>query len=146
MRRAELLGTQAAAQPDMARSDQAVRQPSPKIIDLASRLQQPLSLDRSVNDLVLAEAIEDETAESPQAAAERCQLRDQLEALVAQLPLRLRTVVELRFGLRDGRSRTLREVSIHLRLSRERIRQMETLALEQLRLAGAQRHLHTFLE
>ena len=122
------------------------RQPSENLIGLARRIQQPLSLDQSVNNMVRAEALADDTVESPSEVAELRQLRNVLCRLVDQLPERQRAVIELRFGLHDGHHRTLQEVSVNLGLSRERIHQLERTALANLRQAGAHTDLHTYLE
>jgi RNA polymerase primary sigma factor len=122
--------------------------PSKKVVDMVKMVAQPLSLERTVgedNDASLAEAVEDTDAISPAAAAENSMLRDRLVMLVGTLPDRERKVIDLRYGLSDGRPRTLKEVSGAFGLTRERIRQLETAALSHLREAGEQGGLREYL-
>jgi RNA polymerase primary sigma factor len=122
--------------------------PSDKVIEMVKMVSQPLSLERSVgdeNDASLAEAVEDTDATSPLAAAENSVLRDRLNLLVGGLPERERKVIELRYGLQDGRPRTLKEVSGAFGLTRERIRQLETAALSHLREVGEAGDLREYL-
>jgi RNA polymerase primary sigma factor len=122
--------------------------PSKKVVEMVKMVAQPLSLERTVgedNDASLAEAVEDTDAISPAAAAENSMLRDRLVMLVGTLPDRERKVIDLRYGLSDGRPRTLKEVSGAFGLTRERIRQLETAALSHLREAGEQGGLREYL-
>jgi RNA polymerase primary sigma factor len=122
--------------------------PSEKIIELARLAQQPISLERPVgddNDTTLAEAVEDTEAISPSEAAESKMLHERLADLVGGLPDRERKIIELRFGLADGKPRTLKEVSGAFGLTRERIRQLETSALSRLRQSGEQSDLREYL-
>ena len=102
VRRSERRGGQQDSQTAAPRPDRRRRQPSTKIIELASRVQQPLSLDRYVNEMVLAETLMDERAESPPEAAETCQLRDQLHTLLAQLPARQRSSMSCALACATG--------------------------------------------
>jgi RNA polymerase primary sigma factor len=123
--------------------------PSEKVIEMVKMVQQPLSLERAVgddNDATLAEAVEDTDATSPADAAENSILRDRLQLLIGGLPERERKVLELRYGLADGRPRTLKEVSADFGLTRERIRQLETSALAHLRQAGQITDLRAYLD
>lgn len=122
--------------------------PSERILEAVRLVQQPLSLERSVgdeNDAFLSDAIEDPHAISPIDATTNALLRTRLLELLDELPLRERAVVELRYGLVDGRPRTLKEVSNHFGLTRERIRQLENSALGHLRLSGEKFGLHEYL-
>jgi RNA polymerase primary sigma factor len=122
--------------------------PSSKVVEMVKMVAQPLSLERTVgedNDASLAEAVEDTDAVSPVAAAENSMLRDRLVMLVGSLPERERKVIDLRYGLSDGRPRTLKEVSGTFGLTRERIRQLETAALSHLREVGEQGGLREYL-
>jgi RNA polymerase primary sigma factor len=126
----------------------ASKVPSEKVVEMVKMVSQPLSLERSVgddNEASLAEAVEDTSAVSPLAAAENSVLRDRLILLVGGLPERERKVIELRYGLFDGRPRTLKEVSGAFGLTRERIRQLENAALSHLREAGEEDNLHEYL-
>jgi RNA polymerase primary sigma factor len=123
--------------------------PSEKIIEMVRMVQQPLSLERAVgdeNDATLAEAVEDTEATSPADAAEISILRNRLELLIGGLPERERKVIELRYGLADGKPRTLKEVSGTFGLTRERIRQLETAALAHLRNSGQLNDLRDYLD
>ena len=123
--------------------------PSEKIVEMVRMVQQPLSLERSVgdeNDASLAEAVEDTEAVSPPEAAENAMLHDRLSLLIDTLPDREQKVIELRYGLADGRPRTLKEVSGAFGLTRERIRQLETSALTHLRQSGQLTDLREYLD
>jgi RNA polymerase primary sigma factor len=122
--------------------------PSSEIANMVKLVTMPLSLERTVgedNDATLAEAVEDTSAISPAEAAENSILRDRLVMLVGSLPERERRVIDLRYGLSDGRPRTLTEVSGDFGLTRERIRQIETSALSHLRAAGDNDGLREYL-
>jgi len=122
--------------------------PSKKIVEMARMAQQPISLERVMgddNDVTLAEAVEDTEAISPSQAAENKMLHERLADLVGALPDRERKIIELRFGLADGKPRTLKEVSGAFGLTRERIRQLETAALSRLRQSGEQTDLREYL-
>lgn len=126
----------------------AANLPSSKVVEMVKMVAQPLSLERTVgedNDASLAEAVEDTDAVSPAAAAENSMLRDRLVMLVGSLPERERKVIDLRYGLSDGRPRTLKEVSGAFGLTRERIRQLETAALSHLREVGEEGGLREYL-
>jgi RNA polymerase primary sigma factor len=123
--------------------------PSDRVVEMVRLVQQPLSLERAVgdeNDATLAEAVEDSDAVSPLQAAENSMLRDRLSGLIGALPDRERKVLELRYGLTDGRPRTLKEVSGAFGLTRERIRQLETAALTHLRQSTAMSDLRDYLD
>ena len=144
-------GVQDAAESSAA-TDGAVpppaKLPSIEITNMVKLVTMPLSLERTVgedNDATLAEAVEDTSAVSPADAAENSILRDRLVMLVGSLPERERRVINLRYGLSDGRPRTLTEVSGDFGLTRERIRQIETSALSHLRAAGDNDGLREYL-
>jgi RNA polymerase primary sigma factor len=123
--------------------------PSEKVVEMVRLVQQPLSLERAVgdeNDATLAEAVEDSEAVSPLEAAENSLLRDRLTVMIDTLPDRERKVIDLRYGLTDGRPRTLKEVSGAFGLTRERIRQLETSALTHLRQSTALSDLRDYLD
>jgi len=105
-------------------------------LELARRARQTVSLERSVGDdedAVLAEAVADEDATSPFDAAANSLLRNRLLELLTDLPDRERAIITLRYGLVDGRPRTCAEVGERVHLTRERVRQLEVLALGRLR-------------
>lgn len=122
--------------------------PSERILEAVRLVQQPLSLERTVGedgDALLGDAVEDLNAVSPMAAAENSVLRARLLELLERLPERERMVLELRYGLVDGRPRTLKEVSSEFGLTRERIRQLETTALHHLRVSSHKFGLDEYL-
>ena len=94
-------------------------------------LQTPIGHDPDASNL--GDLIPDEQALEPQQIANEQMLREQLTAVLDTLKERERNVLELRFGLNDGRSRTLEEVGQEFGVTRERIRQIEAKALRKLR-------------
>ncbi len=111
--------------------------------------QQPLSLQSPVGDsdeTSFGDFIEDKATDSPVDQTSFSLLRDKLGAVVASLTAREQKVLELRFGLGDGYSRTLEEVGRQFQVTRERIRQIEAKALRKMRHPTRIRQLHGFLE
>src|SRR5437762_6008769 len=90
--------------------------------------------------------IEDKSSEDPSDVTSFSLLRDKLTDVLASLNERERKVLELRFGLGDGYSRTLEEVGKQFCVTRERIRQIEAKALRKMRHPTRIRQLHGFLE
>lgn len=114
-----------------------------KVADLSDRAPDPLSLDMSVGDeedSVLVDFIEDRTAPSPVDCASRAALREEIVRAFEVLSKREAEVLMLRFGLdSSGSTRTLDEVGARLNLTRERIRQIEKMALKQLKRSSTLR-------
>jgi RNA polymerase primary sigma factor len=111
--------------------------------------QQPISLDLPVGDEQdhrLGDTIEDASVLQPVDFATCEMLKDHIRAMLHELPAREADIISLRFGLVDGRSRTLEEVGRVLGLTRERIRQIEEKTLTRLRLPYGGNDLHAFLE
>ena len=111
--------------------------------------QEPVSLETPIGeeeDSHLGDFIEDRAALAPIDAASYQLLREQVEDVLNTLSDRERRVLELRFGLIDGRSRTLEEVGRDFGVTRERIRQIEAKALRKLRHPSRSRKLRDFLE
>ncbi len=99
-----------------------------KIREVKKIAQEPISLETPIGpkeDSTLVDFIMDRTATAPDDAAGSILLREQIEELLEELTERERQVLELRFGLRDGRTRTLEEVGKYFDVTRERIRQIE---------------------
>jgi RNA polymerase primary sigma factor len=106
------------------------------------------SLERPPNEdyeTTLGEMVEDVVRPGPVEAATQELLKQEVRDLLAALDPRERKVIELRFGLYDGQVRTLEEVGQALGVTRERIRQLESRAIERLRQAGAARQLEEFV-
>jgi RNA polymerase primary sigma factor len=93
----------------------------------------------------LSDFIEDEDALEPMDAAAREMLRESVKNALAVLSDRERQVLELRFGLVDGKDHTLEEVGQYFNVTRERIRQIESKALRKLRHPTRSRHLRDYL-
>ncbi len=110
--------------------------PVARVRHLMQMSQPPLSLHLPLTedgDCQLGDTIEDDSIQDPLQAATSSQLRDELGELVANLSDRQRTVLELRFGLVDGQPRTLEEIGQRLKITRERVRQIEACALKRMR-------------
>jgi RNA polymerase nonessential primary-like sigma factor len=106
-----------------------------QVREYLERARQPLSLDLRVGDnqdTELGELLED-TGASPEEFTTQTALRNDLEALMADLTVQQRQVISLRFGLEDGQSLTLAKIGDCLNISRERVRQIEREALTKLR-------------
>ncbi len=111
--------------------------------------QQPISLQSPVgdgDDAHFGDFIEDKTAESPSEMTAYAMLKERLGEVLMTLSERERQVLDYRFGLTDGYSRTLEEVGKEFNVTRERIRQIEAKALRKLRHPTRQRKLEGFLE
>src|SRR3989442_1704068 len=107
-----------------------------EVIDLLGVIEQPVSLDAPVDDEArysLADTLEDSTTPAPAETASQHLLGEELHRALALLTPRERSVITLRYGIGDGRSRTLLEVGKELGISRERVRQLEVVALMKLR-------------
>jgi len=105
-------------------------------------LEMPVGSEENSN---LADFIEDETIPAPDDATSRRLLKEHIHAALDVLSERERGVLEMRYGLRDGRPYTLEEVGQAFGVTRERIRQIETKALRKLRHPGRSRKLRDFL-
>jgi len=97
-------------------------------------------------DTSFGDFIEDKNAENPSEMTSFSLLKDKLSDVLCSLSERERKVLELRFGLGDGYSRTLEEVGRQFRVTRERIRQIEAKALRKLKHPSRSRKLRSFLD
>jgi RNA polymerase primary sigma factor len=107
-----------------------------EVVDLLGIIEQPVSIDAPVDDEArysLADTLEDSAAPAPAETASQHLLGEELHRALALLTPRERSVITLRYGIGDGRSRTLLEVGKELGISRERVRQLEVVALMKLR-------------
>ncbi|CAK1236109.1 RNA polymerase sigma factor RpoD [Fructobacillus tropaeoli] len=120
-----------------------------KIREILKIAQEPVSLETPIgeeDDSHLGDFIEDNEAVSPADSAAYEMLRDQLESVLDTLTDREENVLRLRFGLEDGRTRTLEEVGRVFGVTRERIRQIEAKALRKLRHPSRSKHLKDFMD
>ncbi|MDP1780001.1 MAG: sigma-70 family RNA polymerase sigma factor, partial [Anaerolineales bacterium] len=121
---------------------------SQKVTRVLRSAEEPVSLEGPVGDedsSSLGDFIEDEDAPSPMDAAAREMMREQVNHALESLTEREREVLELRFGLKDGKDHTLEEVSRYFDVTRERIRQIEAKALRKLRHPAHSRELRDYL-
>jgi RNA polymerase primary sigma factor len=124
------------------------RRATAKVSRILRAAEEPVSLDSPVgneDNSQLGDFIEDEDALEPMDAAAREMLREQVKNALAVLTERERQVLELRFGLIDGKDHTLEEVGQYFNVTRERIRQIESKALRKLRHPTRSRHLRDYL-
>lgn len=109
----------------------------------------PLSLEMPVGqdgEGRMGDFIEDERVATPAEAAAASMLREQIEEVLQKLPERERKIIQLRYGLKDGRYRTLEEVGVEFGITRERIRQIEAVALRKLRHPHLGKKLRGYLD
>ncbi len=122
--------------------------PVSRVREVLKISRDPVSLDTPIgeeDDSHLGDFIEDDTALSPADSAAFSMLREELDKALDSLTDRERQVIELRFGLKDGRARTLEEVGKEFNVTRERIRQIEAKALRKLRHPSRSKRLKDFL-
>lgn len=120
-----------------------------KVREIMKVAQTPVSLETPIGeeeDSNLGDFIPDELGQAPSEAASVQMLRESVEDVLGSLSQRERDVLRLRFGLDDGRSRTLEEVGREFNVTRERIRQIEAKALRKLRHPSRSKKLRDFLE
>ena len=122
---------------------------SDKVREIMKIAQDPVSLETPIGeeeDSHLGDFVEDTDSPSPSETASYSLLREQLDAVLDTLTSREKEVIRLRFGLDDGRTRTLEEVGRQFRITRERIRQIEAKALRKLRHPSRSKTLKDYLE
>ena len=122
--------------------------PVDKVREILKIAQEPVSLETPIGeeeDSHLGDFIPDEDASEPSEAASYTLLREQLDSVLSTLTPREEKVLRLRFGLEDGRTRTLEEVGKEFNVTRERIRQIEAKALRKLRHPSRSKKLRDFL-
>jgi RNA polymerase primary sigma factor len=119
-----------------------------KVREIIKASQQPLSLETPIGeeDSHLSDFVEDRSVLPPVDVASHQLLREEISEVLSTLSPREQKVVSLRFGLEDGRSRTLEEVGREFGVTRERIRQIEAKALRKLRHPSRSRKLKDYLE
>jgi len=120
-----------------------------KVREIIKVSQEPVSLETPIGeeeDSHLGDFIEDHSTVAPADAASHQLLKEQVQEVLWSLTPREAKVLALRFGLEDGRSRTLEEVGREFSVTRERIRQIEAKALRKLRHPSRSRKLKDYLE
>ncbi|MGI5967581.1 MULTISPECIES: RNA polymerase sigma factor RpoD [Anaerotruncus] len=123
--------------------------PSDKVREIMRVAQEPVSLETPIGeeeDSHLGDFIPDDDVPAPDDAASHTLLKEQLSDVLQTLTPREEKVLRLRFGLEDGRSRTLEEVGKEFNVTRERIRQIEAKALRKLRHPSRSKKLKDFLD
>lgn len=120
-----------------------------RVREIMKIAQEPVSLETPIGeeeDSHLGDFIEDHDAPAPAEAASYMLLKEQLTDVLSTLTEREKKVLELRFGIKDGRARTLEEVGLSFGVTRERIRQIEAKALRKLRHPSRSKKLKDFLD
>ena len=128
---------------------EVIDMPVDKVREIMRVAQEPVSLETPIGeeeDSHLGDFIPDNDAPAPADAASHTMLREQLADVLSTLTPREAKVLRLRFGLEDGRSRTLEEVGKEFNVTRERIRQIEAKALRKLRHPSRSRKLKDYLD
>jgi RNA polymerase primary sigma factor len=128
--------------------ERKMRRAMSKVRRIITISQEPMSLDSPVgteDNSELSDFIEDDNLPGPMDATSMQMLREQLQSILNELGQREREVLEMRFGLKNGRPHTLEEVGQAFNVTRERIRQIESKALRKLRHPGRSRKLRDFL-
>ncbi len=136
-------------EPTASEIGKEMEMPADKVRGVAKVAQLPVSLESPMgeeDDSHLGDFIEDRNALPPADAASRQLLKEQIDEVLSSLTPREQRVLQLRFGLEDGRSRTLEEVGKEFGVTRERIRQIEAKALRKLRHPSRSRKLKDYLE
>ncbi|MBT8249974.1 MAG: sigma-70 family RNA polymerase sigma factor, partial [Acidimicrobiia bacterium] len=119
-----------------------------RVMELRQIAQDPLSLETPLGDdesMTLGDFVEDRGADRPVKAASFRMLQEDLSLALESLNERERQVLIMRFGLEDGKVKTLEEVGNAFGVTRERVRQLETKALLKLRMPAAAKELEGFL-
>ena len=120
-----------------------------KIGEILKSAQFPVSLETPIGDegdTQLSDFIEDQDSVTPPDAASKHFLEEKIDEVLSELTPREQRILTLRFGLQDGRSRTLEEVGHEFNVTRERIRQIEAKAIRKLRHPSRSRKLKGYLE
>jgi len=135
-------------EPSVEEIAQRLEMPVDKVREIMRVAQEPVSLETPIGeeeDSQLGDFIPDDDAPAPADAASHTLLREQLGDVLKTLTPREEKVLRLRFGLEDGRTRTLEEVGKEFNVTRERIRQIEAKALRKLRHPSRSKKLRDFL-
>jgi len=136
-------------EPTAAEIGKGIELPPEKVREIVKVAQLPISLESPLGEEEnshLSDFIEDRNALPPVDAASKQLLKEQIDEVLSSLTPRERQVLRFRFGLEDGRSRTLEEVGKEFNVTRERIRQIEAKALRKLRHPSRSRKLRDYLD
>jgi RNA polymerase primary sigma factor len=136
-------------EPTIEEIGEQMEMPLEKVEEILKISQEPISLETPIGeeeDTHLGDFIEDRKIMSPVDTASHELLKEQIGGVLDTLTPREQRVLRLRFGLEDGRSRTLEEVGREFKVTRERIRQIEAKALRKLRHPTRSRRLKDYLE
>ncbi len=120
-----------------------------KVKRLLQASTQPISIEQPLNNDKegrIAEMLADETVETPMEVASQNMLHEDVRSILNELPDRERKIIELRYGLFDGRRRTLEEIGVAFGITRERTRQIESEALKRLRHPSVGQRLQGYLD
>ncbi len=136
-------------EPSVSELSDYLEMPEERVLEIMKISQEPVSLETPVgeeDDSHLGDFVQDNVMPDPEITAAQSALKSQIAEALGQLSERERKVLELRFGLIDGKSRTLEEVGAEFKVTRERIRQIEAKALRKLRSPNRSRKLRDYLE
>jgi RNA polymerase primary sigma factor len=143
------LAQEHAREPTIEEISEQMEMPPEKVEEILKISHEPISLETPIGeeeDVHLGDFIEDRKIMSPVDTASYELLKDQIGDVLETLTPREQRIIRLRFGLDDGRSRTLEEVGREFKVTRERIRQIEAKALRKLRHPTRSRRLKDYLE
>ena len=144
-----LLLQEQGREPTLEEIAAAMRVSVERVIEIMRAAPEPLSLETPIGeeeDSHLYDFVEDKQALAPAEAASRGLLREKIEESLLYLTLREREILKMRFGWEDGCQKTLEEVGRHFRVTRERVRQIEAIALKKLRHPVCSRPIRACLE
>ena len=148
IRTSRLLLQRLGREPSPEEIAEELEMPVEKVMDIQKIAQDPVSLETPIgeeDDSHLGDFIQDDDSPAPQDAAAYTMLKEQLEEVMGTLTPREAKVLKLRFGLEDGKARTLEEVGKEFDVTRERIRQIEAKALRKLRHPSRSKKLKDYM-
>ena len=148
IRTSRLLLQRLGREPSPEEIAEELEMPVEKVMEIQKIAQDPVSLETPIgeeDDSHLGDFIQDDDSPAPQDAAAYTMLKEQLEEVMGTLTPREARVLKLRFGLEDGKARTLEEVGKEFDVTRERIRQIEAKALRKLRHPSRSKKLKDYM-
>ena len=122
--------------------------PVDKVVQVMRIWQQPVSIDAPIGEegVTLSDFMTEENAPTPMEVASQAMLKDRIRSILQDLTPREKLVLELRFGIKDGKEYTLNEVGRIMSITRERVRQIQTGALRRLRYARYRDTLEGYID